>query len=180
MKPGSARQVLSAALRLIKARFVFGATVSPWRERRNMAVTVDDPARTRLRPLAGVRNTPCGLALGVVLAVWGLAGAKAAPPVRGPSEEIDRGRRIVQRDCASCHAVGPTGDSPHPKAPRFRQLHERYDVESLGEALAEGLTVGHGPMPEWTFGPGDTAAIVAYLKSLETPAKAKPERGPGS
>jgi cytochrome c len=108
--------------------------------------------------------------------VGGLAGASAAPPVRAPVEAIGRGRTIVQRDCAGCHAVGPTGDSPNPKAPRFRQLHERYDVEALGEALAEGLTVGHGPMPEWSFGPSDTAAILAYLKSLEGPEKDRPGR----
>ncbi|CAN5588253.1 hypothetical protein BH10PSE4_BH10PSE4_38250 [soil metagenome] len=82
---------------------------------------------------------------------------------------VEVGRVLVQRDCASCHAVGRTGDSPNPQAPRFRQLHERYDTDDLGEALAEGLTVGHGPMPEWSFGPQDNAAILAYLKSLDHP-----------
>lgn len=144
---------------------------------RNMALTVDDPARTGLGPTVGPRRTARALALGLIfLVVGGLAGAKAAPPIRARSDAIDRGRSIVQRDCASCHAVGPNGDSPNPKAPRFRQLHERYDVEALGEALAEGLTVGHGPMPEWSFGPSDTAAILAYLKSLEAPEKDRSRR----
>ncbi|AAK24086.1 hypothetical protein CC_2115 [Caulobacter vibrioides CB15] len=41
-------------------------------------------------------------------------------------------------------------------------------MEALAEGLAEGLTVGHGPMPEWTFPPADVSAIVAYLKSIQT------------
>lgn len=88
-------------------------------------------------------------------------------------DEIARGQEIVTRKCAQCHAVGLTGDSPNPTAPRFRRLHERYDVEALSEGLAEGLTVGHGPMPEWTFAPQDVSAIVAYLKSIQTPEAAK-------
>lgn len=116
-------------------------------------------------------------------AVWRAAGWAAlfcagllttgawAAPLRPSPDPVELGRAIVQRDCASCHAVGRTGDSPNPQAPRFRQLHERYDTDELGEALAEGLTVGHGPMPEWSFGPRDNAAILAYLKSLEQPAK---------
>lgn len=134
-----------------------------------------------MRSAAGLRRIPLGLASALILLVLGdLVGARAAPPVRAPSDAIAQGRAIVQRDCAGCHAVELTGDSPNPKAPRFRQLHERYDVEALGEALAEGLTVGHGPMPEWTFGPSDNAAILAYLKSLEAPAKAKPARVPAT
>lgn len=113
------------------------------------------------------------LALRLLLLVFSGA-LLAAPAAASPPELVARGQAIVERDCAACHAVGRTGDSPNPQAPRFRQLHERYDVEALSEALAEGLTVGHGPMPEWSFGPADNAAILAYLKSLETSAKAKP------
>lgn len=84
-----------------------------------------------------------------------------------------RGEALVTRDCAACHAVGRSGASPNPQAPPFRRLHECYDADALGEALAEGLTVGHGPMPEWTFAPPDVRAIVAYLKSLQAPDRAK-------
>lgn len=89
-----------------------------------------------------------------------LAGASAA-------EDVARGKVIVSRDCSGCHAVGTTGVSPNPRAPQFRRLNERYDVEALAEGLAEGLTVGHGPMPEWTFAPDDVSAIVAFLQSIQ-------------
>ena len=104
-----------------------------------------------------------------------LAGASAA-------EDVARGKVIVSRDCSGCHAVGTTGVSPNPRAPQFRRLNERYDVEALAEGLAEGLTVGHGPMPEWTFAPEDVSAIVAYLKSVQARkgSTTTPRVGPNS
>jgi hypothetical protein len=48
---------------------------------------------------------------------------------------IENGRAILQK-CASCHAIGRTGESPHKLAPPFRTLGQRYPIESLEEALA--------------------------------------------
>ena len=50
-----------------------------------------------------------------------------------------KGRAIVQINCATCHAVGRQGDSPMAKALPFRDLHKRYPVENLQEALGEGI-----------------------------------------
>lgn len=80
---------------------------------------------------------------------------------------LETGRLLVESNCGGCHATGRTGDSPHPQAPPFRLLHERYDVTDLSEALVEGLVSGHPDMPEFTFDPQDAEAIVAWLKSLE-------------
>ena len=80
----------------------------------------------------------------------------------------DRGQILVQRFCAACHAVGATGASPNAAAPAFRELHRRYNIENLAEALAEGMLVGHPAMPEFEFQPQDVRAIVAYLKSIQT------------
>lgn len=134
---------------------------------------LNTPVRRRTPQRARLRT---GWVLAVLLggAVWAMCGpacAQPGPAASLPRDPVARGQAIVQRDCAACHAVGPSGESPNPQAPRFARLHERYDVNALGEALAEGLTVGHGPMPEWSFDPRDTAAILAYLKSLETPTR---------
>jgi len=81
-----------------------------------------------------------------------------------------RGRAFAQANCAICHAVGAQGDSPYAPAPPFRTLHERYPVENLAEAMAEGLVVQHqGPrqMPQFTLNPQSIDDLLAYLQSLE-------------
>ena len=44
---------------------------------------------------------------------------------------------------------GFPGRARSPKAPPFRALHERYPVENLSEALAEGIRTGHPEMPQF-------------------------------
>ena len=80
---------------------------------------------------------------------------------------VEDGRALVTMYCADCHAVEATGESPLAIAPRFRDLHLRYDVEFLSEALVEGIVTAHPEMPQFEFDPDQAAAIVAYLKSLE-------------
>jgi mono/diheme cytochrome c family protein len=85
----------------------------------------------------------------------------------GLSPAAQRGRVFVQANCAKCHAIGRVGDSPLPVAPPFRTLHERYPVETLQEALAEGIVTGHPSMPEFRLEPDQVMGVIAYLKSLE-------------
>lgn len=88
--------------------------------------------------------------------------------------EIARGHALVVERCSRCHAVERTGDSPYAPAPPFRTLHERYDVEGLAEAFAEGITVPHKgvqQMPQFRLEPTEIDALIAYLKSLEPPVR---------
>lgn len=78
----------------------------------------------------------------------------------------DRGRAIASQSCAHCHQIGETGDSPYPVAPPFRTLAQRWPLEQLEEALAEGLVTGHPDMPEFIFLPDDIDALIAYLASI--------------
>jgi mono/diheme cytochrome c family protein len=78
-----------------------------------------------------------------------------------------RGRTFAQTNCASCHAIGPVGESPLKIAPPFRTLHARYPVENLAEAFAEGITTGHPTMPEFRLDAAQIGDLIAYLKSLE-------------
>jgi len=83
------------------------------------------------------------------------------------AEDLKRGEELLTKSCASCHAVGRTGDSPRKEAPAFRTLGQRYPIESLEEALGEGVMSGHPDMPEFSFDAGDVGAIIAYLKSIQ-------------
>jgi mono/diheme cytochrome c family protein len=90
-----------------------------------------------------------------------------ATPAIAVDTMIADGRALVDLYCSSCHAIGPAGGSPHREAPPFRELHLRYEVDWLAEALVEGLVTGHPDMPEFEFDPVQAEAIIAYLKTLE-------------
>jgi cytochrome c len=80
---------------------------------------------------------------------------------------ISRGYTLVEAACAACHAVGRFDASPLKSAPPLREVHKRYPVEDLAEALAEGLITGHPSKPEFRFDARDVDDIIDYLKSLE-------------
>jgi mono/diheme cytochrome c family protein len=100
------------------------------------------------------------LAASLDLATLGPAAAASDPK---------RGEMLLTRDCARCHAIGRTGESPQKDAPAFRTLGKRYPVESLEEALGEGIMSGHPDMPEFKYDADDVGGIMAYLKSIQQP-----------
>jgi mono/diheme cytochrome c family protein len=146
---------------------------------------------TRIKSDVAVRPIKGGLHTGesaMGVKIWGLilifalavalTGAGRPPTRIDPiaRESLALGEAIAKRDCGGCHAVGRLDNSRLPRAPRLRDLHRRYPVEHLGEALAEGIVVGHGPMPQWVFEPHEIEALIAYLKSLEPDAPARRTR----
>ncbi|AXK80858.1 cytochrome c [Pseudolabrys taiwanensis] len=106
--------------------------------------------------MSAVRLVPCAALVWAVLSVSALA-----------EDNPEHGAELLQKECASCHAVGRTGDSPHKFAPPFRTLGQRYPIESLEEALGEGIVSGHPDMPEFKFDADDVGDIIAYLKSIQ-------------
>jgi cytochrome c len=80
---------------------------------------------------------------------------------------IEQGRRLARLYCAKCHSIDKVSPSPLKIAPPFRTLHERYPVEMLQEALAEGIVTGHPSMPEFRFDADQVGDFIAFLKSLE-------------
>jgi cytochrome c len=82
------------------------------------------------------------------------------------ADDVTAEHKLVEANCSCCHAIGKTGESPLARAPPFREVVKRYPVESLGEALVEGIVTGHNEMPEFTFEPDKASEIVAYLNSL--------------
>lgn len=105
------------------------------------------------------------LALGFVFLVSSNASAN------GDEQEAAKGLAILQKNCARCHALGLTDNSPHAQAPPFRDIVHRYPVEDLEESLAEGIMSGHPDMPEFSFDPDQIGWIIAYLNSLKAKEK---------
>jgi mono/diheme cytochrome c family protein len=79
----------------------------------------------------------------------------------------EQGKRLALTYCARCHSIDKVSPSPLKIAPPFRTLHERYPVEWLQEALAEGIVTGHPSMPEFRFDADQVGDFIAYLKTLE-------------
>jgi cytochrome c len=100
------------------------------------------------------------MAAGGLLLFSAVAGADEPPAT-------ERGRQFAESNCGRCHAIGQAGDSALPKAPPFRTLHQRYPVEDLAEALAEGIRTAHREMPEFELDQDQIDDFLAYLKSLE-------------
>ncbi len=86
--------------------------------------------------------------------------------VHSASADTQDGEALAQSRCAQCHAIAATGESPYKDAPPFRDIMKRYPSESLAEALAEGIVVGHHAMPEFRFTPEEIDALLSYLDTL--------------
>lgn len=86
----------------------------------------------------------------------------AAPDVG----DAARGHDLATARCGACHAVEARGRSPMRAAPPFRTLGRRYPVESLDEALAEGIVAGHPDMPSDPWEAADIADFIAHLRAI--------------
>ena len=89
-----------------------------------------------------------------------------ASPAWGQSE-IERGRLLVEANCGGCHAIGLADASPHPDAPSFRTLSERYPIDSLAETLTKGIPITHPDMPDFLATASQIDEITAYILSLQ-------------
>lgn len=87
----------------------------------------------------------------------------------GEENQLNQGEALLTRSCARCHAVGRTGPSPDPAAVPFRTLARKYPIESLEEALGEGILADHSGMPELEFSADEVGAITAYLRAIQEP-----------
>ncbi len=105
-------------------------------------------------------------AAGIAAVMWLSA---STLPATARAADVARGQMIIELYCARCHATGATGESALKMAPPFRFLSQRYPIENLAEAFAEGIVTGHPDMPEFQFLPDEIDSILGYLKSLQKP-----------
>ena len=88
-------------------------------------------------------------------------------PAMAESPQEQRGKTFALNNCARCHSIDKVSPSPLKIAPPFRTLHKRYPIETLAEALAEGISTGHPTMPAFQLEADQIGDLLAYLKSLE-------------
>ena len=97
-------------------------------------------------------------------------GSPCAAQERPPAERQGNavlGLRIAESHCATCHAIGVSGESRDPRAPPFRNLSKNYPLSALEEAFAEGILVGHPNMPEFVLRPDQISDLLAYMQRVQ-------------
>ena len=88
---------------------------------------------------------------------------------RALDREQQQARALLKEFCSRCHAIGRTGQSPHPYAPPFRELGENklYD-EGFSQRLQDGLSTIHPDMPTFRFSQRDAGAVIEYLRAIQS------------
>lgn len=94
-------------------------------------------------------------------------GVQSDPQTSEAEQAVERGRLLVAKACASCHATGSSGTSPMPEATPFREIVHRYPLDQLEEGFAEGLVTAHPAMPEFVFRAGEIDDLIAYLETVK-------------
>jgi len=92
--------------------------------------------------------------------------AMTGPALAASPAEL-RGRTFAKTNCSRCHSIDRHTESPLAIAPPFRTLHKKYPLDTLAEALAEGIDTGHPTMPMFTLEPDQINDLLSFLKSLE-------------
>jgi cytochrome c len=120
-------------------------------------------------PSARHLAVPIGLAAMVLLSACVTGGR---PPTEtdvriGPDIRTESGLALARRECASCHAVEASGDSPRAMAPPFRLLATRLTGPRLEESLTMVADLGHGEMPPARLDQAELRVLAAYIDSLD-------------
>lgn len=98
---------------------------------------------------------PRALCLAAALALSGSIGAADA-------QNLDNGRRLSERWCAECHAIGP-GKSR--KARSFAAIAAKETVTA--EMIASFLRLPHATMPNEPLTRNDAQDIAAFIMSMK-------------
>lgn len=81
---------------------------------------------------------------------------------------VGEGKLLAEANCARCHAVGASGQSPNPKAPEFRVMQQRHPILALREPLTRGIAAPHDEMPKFALGEAEVDKLVAYINTLQS------------
>ena len=90
----------------------------------------------------------------------------AAAPAKAEMTSLQRGQDLARLLCAECHSIEPTGKSPNADAPPFRDMLSKLTLEGIEDELAEGILLGHKPMPKWDFSERQIYDLSNFISAL--------------
>lgn len=115
------------------------------------------------------------LTLMVLLRALAMSAGSASADDAGQAQILEKGQTIAAANCTPCHAIGHIDPPPvrTNKLTSFRDLHKRFPVPMLIEAVKSGSIEGHDEMPAFDFAPEEMAALLAYIDSFSPNEKQK-------
>jgi len=123
------------------------------------------------------------------LAVAGALSATSSLANAAEDPSVTAGRKVAERNCAVCHAVGD-GESPLEDAPPFARLQYRYGAGGLAELLEKGMIKDwprpleegtrrlHPRMPAFQLDEDEVVALAEYLRTFERHVSPPPSSRP--
>ncbi len=82
-------------------------------------------------------------------------------------QPLAHGKRLVEENCARCHASRKGEKSKHADAPNFSGLFKRYPIDALEEAFSEGIYTGHPDMPVFKLTQLQVNDVLAWLEGIQ-------------
>lgn len=107
-------------------------------------------------------SNPQHIAVGLAV----LTLAATAPHQSRAARDAAAGRVLLEQNCARCHSIAATGDSPLAQAPPLRQVYLKFPIQELESGFAEGMGSRHKNMPQIQFTSEQVQAILDYLGEI--------------
>lgn len=102
--------------------------------------------------------------IGFLLGLISFVGVAAAED----KSRLELGKAIARTECSFCHAIGKSDPSPSTTNANtsFRDLHRRFPIAMLTNAVKTGNISGHDEMPSFMLSPSQVLALLHYIDSL--------------
>jgi mono/diheme cytochrome c family protein len=97
--------------------------------------------------------------LGALCVAWGVGFASPT--------SVARGRRLAEANCARCHTIAGSAESPMAGAPRFSDLERLSGGHGLDDIFADGVLAPHPPMPTFLAQQGAMADLLDFIRSVQ-------------
>lgn len=98
----------------------------------------------------------------------GVLGGVVATSDAAPAQDLEAGKRLAQKHCAACHAIGGEGKSAISKAVPFRDFWKKWPNADFDREISRSMTMGaHPRTPKSVSEPEGFASIIAYIRSIQ-------------
>ena len=102
--------------------------------------------------------------IGLLFGLMSLVGEAVAKD----QSKLVLGESIARSKCSFCHAIGKSDPSPSRTNANtsFRDLHLRFPIAMLSDAVKTGNIAGHDEMPSFKLSPAEVSALLLYIDSF--------------